>query len=289
MYKTMNDTTYNCAVIGNPIAHSRSPEIHHAFAQQFAMTVHYERILATSEQFDSTVSEFFAGGGRGLNITVPFKERAFELAGAQASPRARLAGAVNTLWQQEGLLHGCNTDGPGLVYDLQRLQANPDGRRILLIGAGGAARGVVLPLLEAGATQLRIINRTAARAKALIEQVQQHLPTHAARLSAGTLTEVEGSWDIVINATSASLDAQGPAHAPIHYAPEALAYDMVYGAHPTPFMHTAQAQGAARCADGLGMLVGQAALSFEIWFSRRPALPPVLDQLRQQLRNDATH
>lgn len=286
----MNDTTiHSCAVIGNPIAHSRSPEIHHAFALQFAMAVQYDRILSTSRQFDSLVNDFFAHGGRGLNITVPFKERAFEIAGAHVSPRARLAGAVNTLWQQEGILHGCNTDGPGLVYDLQRLQADPDGRRILLIGAGGATRGVVLPLLEAGAIQLRVINRTAARAETLVEQVQQHLPAHAARLSAGTLTEVEGCWDIVINATSASLDAQGPAHAPIDYASDALAYDMVYGAQPTPFMRTAHAQGAARCADGLGMLVGQAALSFEIWFSRRPALPPVLNQLRQQIRNDATY
>lgn len=281
--------SYRCAVIGNPIAHSRSPEIHQAFAQQFDLNLHYERILSAPEQFTQIVQEFFAQGGRGLNITVPFKEQAFEMVGTQASMRAQLAGAVNTLWQENGILHGCNTDGAGLVYDLRRLKADPEGRRILLIGAGGAARGVLLPLLEAGAQEIKVINRTAPRAEQLITQLQHHLPEYAKLLSAGSLVDTEGCWDIVINATSASLGQQGPQHAPIRYAQDALAYDMVYGAQPTEFMLLANTQGAARTADGLGMLVGQAALSFEIWFSQRPAMEAVLAQIRSQLHTDATH
>lgn len=278
---------YRCAVIGNPIAHSRSPEIHHAFAQQCQIPLRYDRILSTPDQFKDTVNDFFARGGRGLNITVPFKELAFDMVGDAISPRARLAGAVNTLWLQEGVLHGCNTDGPGLVHDLKRLEADPQGKDILMIGAGGAAKGVILPLLEAGARQIRVINRTAARAEALIAQLQHQQPQHEARLSAGSLQHTEGTWDIVINATSASLGAQGPEHGPIDYAPQALAYDMVYGARPTPFMQAALQQGATHCADGLGMLVGQAALSFEQWFSQRPAIEPVLIQLRNRLQADA--
>lgn len=280
-------TPFRCAVIGNPIAHSRSPEIHHAFAQQCHIPLRYDRILSNADAFRDTVKDFFARGGRGLNITVPFKELAFDMVGDAISTRARLAGAVNTLWLHEGVLHGCNTDGPGLVHDLKRLKADPQGKDILVIGAGGAAKGVILPLLEAGARQIRVINRTATRAEELIAQLQHHQPHYGARLSAGPLQHTGGSWDIVINATSASLGSQGPAHGPIDYAPGALAYDMVYGARPTPFMQAALQQGATHCADGLGMLVGQAALSFERWFSRHPAIEPVLTQLRTRLHADA--
>jgi len=275
-------TPAHCAVIGHPIAHSLSPQIHHAFAHSLGLNVHYERILSEIPDFERTVQEFFARGGHGLNVTVPFKERAFALA-AHSSPRARLAGAVNTLWMAEGQLHGCNTDGEGLVYDLKKLHADPKGQRILIIGAGGATRGVLIPLLEAGAPTLKIINRTPTRATQIAEELSTQQPQFAPRLAVGSLQDTQGQWDIVINATSASLGTAGLQHGAIDYAPNALAYDMVYGAQPTPFMQHAQAQGAQRVADGLGMLVEQAASSFAIWFGQRPGTTTVRQQLRAQL------
>ena len=272
-----------CAVIGNPIAHSLSPYIHQAFAKQLGLNLRYERILGAQQRFTTQVHEFFTQGGRGLNITVPFKEQAFALAN-QCSPRARLAKAVNTLWMEHHTLMGCNTDGEGLVYDLRRLQADPQSQRILIIGAGGAARGVALPLLQAGAHSLKIINRTPERAQQIIHDLSEHLPEYQSRLSAGDLQDTSGQWDIVINATSASLGASGLAHAPIDYAPHALAYDMVYGAQPTAFMLQAQAQGAQRTADGLGMLIEQAASSFAIWFDQRPPTDTLYSQLRTQIQ-----
>lgn len=277
-----NSSTAHCAVVGNPIAHSLSPQIHHAFAQSLGLNVHYERILSESHAFDATVQRFFTAGGRGLNITVPFKEQAFALAD-ENSPRARLAGAVNTLWMSDGRLQGCNTDGEGLVYDVQRLGTPPKGRRILIIGAGGATRGVLIPLLEAGADSLKIINRTPVRAETIADELCQQQPQYENKLTVGSLQDTGGQWDIVINATSASLGSSGLNHGPIEYAPAALAYDMVYGAQPTAFMQQARSQGAQHTADGLGMLVEQAASSFAIWFGQRPSTTAVRQTLRSQL------
>ena len=270
------------AVVGNPIAHSRSPAIHAMFGAQTGIALQYDTLLSPLDDFPGTVRQFFDAGGRGLNVTVPFKEQAHALAD-RLSERARLAGAVNTLWRQDGQLHGCNTDGVGLLSDLERLQARLDGARVLLIGAGGASKGVVYPLLQAGCARLRIVNRTAARALAMREHFGQQLPEQAARLSAGGLDQAEGEWDVVVNATSSGLQDTAPELPGLRYAPGALAYDMLYAAQPTPFMRQAERQGAARRVDGLGMLVGQAAASFAIWNGVAPDVEPVLAELRRQL------
>lgn len=272
------------AVIGNPIEHSRSPAIHHAFARQCGIELHYDRLLAPLDAFAATVSRYFAQGGCGLNVTVPFKEEAFQLAREALSPRAEVAAAVNTLWMKDGRLHGCNTDGVGLLADLRRLGHDPAGRRVLLVGAGGAARGVLLPLLEAGCAQLRIVNRSVQRAETLHAEMADKLPQFGKRLSSGALPDAGEHWDIVINATSGGLSGQAPALPAGLYADQSLAYDMVYASRPTPFMEQAAAAGAGQCADGLGMLVGQAAASFEIWHGILPATRHVLAELREELR-----
>jgi len=268
------------AVIGNPVAHSRSPRIHALFGAQTGRPLIYERLPATAETFRRTVEAFFDAGGGGLNVTVPFKQDAWNLARARLSPRAQLAGAVNTLWRRDGALHGCNTDGVGLVADLRRLQAPLQGARILLVGAGGAARGVLQPLLDTGCASLRIVNRTAARAQ---ELAAAWPAAHA--LSAGGLDDAgrDGGWDLVINATASSLGDAAPALPAGLYAPAALAYDMMYAAEPTPFMRQAMADGAGRAQDGLRMLVEQAAESFFIWHGVRPDTGPVLAALRAEL------
>ena len=270
-------------VVGNPVAHSRSPFIHEQFASQSGIELTYERVLAPLDGFAETIAAFFHEGGMGLNVTVPFKEQAFELAAANLSPRARLAGAVNTLWMREGALHGCNTDGQGLLEDLVRLGHAPHGRRVLLIGAGGAARGVLFPLLDAGCSRLRIVNRSPERATQLQAHAQACMPALASRLEAGSLNEAAGQWDIVINATSSSLGATPPALPDGIYAPGALAYDMFYASQPTSFMLQARQSGAARTSDGLGMLVGQAAASFAIWHGVVPSIADVLAALRRQI------
>jgi shikimate dehydrogenase len=247
----------------------------------------YDRLLAPRDGFALTVRNFFEAGGLGLNVTVPFKLEAWELAGANLSPRATLAQAVNTLWQDKGALHGCNTDGVGLVLDLQRLGALNAGSRVLLIGAGGAARGVLGPLLDAGCAKLHLVNRTATRAHELIAQHQATSSTASHRLTAGGLKEVgePRGWDLVINASSSSLAGEAPAVASELYAKNAWAYDMMYGVTATPFMLQAQRDGAGNTSDGLGMLVGQAAESFYIWHGMRPDIAPVLTSLRAALTN----
>ncbi|MCB5362641.1 shikimate dehydrogenase [Pusillimonas sp. CC-YST705] len=271
------------AVVGNPIKHSRSPAIHQMFAAQTGVALEYSTLLSPLDGFAETVGQFFAAGGCGLNITVPFKEQAYVLS-AKLSERARLAGAVNTLWQQDGQLNGCNTDGLGLLSDLQRLNAPLEGARILLIGAGGASKGVVYPLLNAGCARLHIVNRTEERAQAMRAHFSSQLPDYATRMSAGGLLQAEGEWDLVINATSSGLQDTAPELPGVRYAADALAYDMLYAALPTPFMRQAAEAGAHRCVDGLGMLVGQAAASFAIWNGMTPQLEPVLRELRRQLQ-----
>jgi shikimate dehydrogenase len=271
------------AVIGNPIAHSRSPHIHALFSAQTGIPLQYEPLLAPLDGFAATVQAFREQGGLGMNVTVPFKSDAFALARDHLSLRAQLAGAVNTLWIQNGVWHGCNTDGIGLVSDLLRLGVTLHRARVLLVGAGGAARGVLQPLIEQGCAHIRLVNRTAARAHELIESCQAD--THGTQLSAGGLSDAATTdrWNVVINATASSLQGQAPELPRGLYAEDALAYDMMYGARPTVFMTQANEDGAARTADGLGMLVGQAAESFYIWHGVRPDPAPVLATLRASL------
>lgn len=279
----MTPTPPRFAVVGNPIAHSRSPAIHQEFGRQLGIALSYETLLAPIDGFAATITAFFDQGGSGLNITLPFKEEAFALASANLSERAQLAGAVNTLWMKDGRLHGCNTDGVGLLDDIQRLGVSIAGKRILLVGAGGAAKGVVYPLLHAQCAALRIVNRNAARAHELHAHAASLLPQFTAQLSAGGLDDAQGQWDIVLNATSSSLSSQAPSLPGVDYARGALAYDLVYAAEPTAFMQQAKTKGAQYVADGLGMLVAQAAASFAIWHGRTPDITPVLALLRRQL------
>ncbi|OZI77467.1 shikimate dehydrogenase [Bordetella genomosp. 12] len=285
MSLTPADALLRYAVIGNPIAHSRSPQIHAMFAEQTHIALDYERLAAPLDGFRDTVKTFFLQGGRGLNVTVPFKQEAYALAQDHLSTRARVAGAVNTLTWRDGVVHGCNTDGVGLVDDLKRLGAALQGARLLLVGAGGAARGVLQPLAEAGCADIRIVNRSPARAAELAATWQASGLHSGTRVSAGGLPDAArpGGWDVVVNATASSLRDEAPAMPPGLYATDALAYDMVYGARPTAFMHQATADGAARTADGLGMLVGQAAESFYIWHGLRPDPSAVLTTLRAEL------
>ena len=273
------------AVIGNPVAHSRSPQIHAMFSAQTGKPLQYERLLAPVDGFAATVQAFREQGGLGLNVTVPFKEEACQLAGAHLSERARLAGAVNTLWLRDGAWHGCNTDGVGLVSDLLRLGVVLEGARVLLVGAGGAARGVLQPLAAAGCARIHIVNRSAQRAHDLAAGWAAAGAVPGTHVTAGALAEagVAGGWNVVVNATASSLQGAAPELPRGLYAPDALAYDMMYAAHPTAFMRQATDDGAARTADGLGMLVGQAAESFLIWHGVRPDPSPVLTALRAAL------
>lgn len=270
------------AVIGHPIAHSKSPQIHAAFARQTAQELSYEAILAPLDGFVATVRAFRATGGRGMNVTVPFKLEAFTLADRH-TPRARAAGAVNTLaFDADGIL-GDNTDGAGLVRDLAvNLGCALQGRRVLLLGAGGAARGAILPLLDERPAVLAIANRTLTKAEELVRAFAAD--SGETRLSACSFAALTGqSFDVVINATAASLSDEVPPLPPGLYAADALAYDMMYGRGDTPFMTAARCDGAARVADGLGMLVEQAAESFALWRGVRPDSRAVLAELRRQI------
>ncbi len=274
------------AVIGNPIAHSRSPQIHAMFAEQTGKPLHYERLLAPVDGFAQAVAAFVAEGGLGLNVTVPFKLDAYALAAGRLSSRARLAGAVNTLSWRDGAWHGCNTDGVGLVSDLLRLGVRLTGASVLLVGAGGAARGVLQPLAEAGCARIHIVNRTASKAEELAASWRESGVSPQTAVTGGSLADaaLAGGWNLVINATASGLQNAAPDLPPGLYAPGAAAYDMMYGAQPTAFMQQAQADGAALAADGLGMLVGQAAESFYIWHGVRPDPAPVLAALREALK-----
>jgi len=268
------------AVIGNPIAHSKSPWIHAAFARQTGQTLRYEALLAPLEGFADAVARFRAEGGRGLNVTVPFKLEAFALA-TQRTARAEAAGAVNTLaFGADGIL-GDNTDGAGLVRDLSvNLERSLGARRLLLLGAGGATRGALLPLLGQRPTALTIANRTASKAEALAHDFAPQAGDTC--IDGCGFDDLGGRrFDVVINATSASLAGELPVLPPGLYAEGALAYDMMYGRGHTRFMQTALADGAADVADGLGMLVEQAAESFALWRGVRPDGAPVLAALRR--------
>lgn len=265
------------AVIGNPIAHSKSPEIHAWFAQQTGQDLCYERLLAPLDDFAGTVRRFIEQGGQGANVTVPFKLEAHDLADL-LSPRARAAGAVNTLVFRDRRIEGDNTDGAGLVADIVRNAAVPiAGKRILLLGAGGAARGVMQPLLAQAPARLLIANRTASKATELAQRFADGAPV----LPEGCgFDAIAGEFDLVINATSASLAAELPPVDPRCFARDAFAYDMMYGKEPTVFMRFAQTCGA-RVRDGLGMLIEQAAESFTLWRGVRPPTAELFSRLRQ--------
>ena len=281
----MTRHTSNFAVIGHPISHSRSPMIHEAFAHQCGIALSYTRIDAEPDLFESIVGRFFSEGGHGLNVTIPFKERAYQMAFPHLSERARQAGAVNTLWMERGHLHGCNTDGVGLVRDLSRLGMLKKDQSILLLGAGGAARGVVGPLLATGCKTLHIANRTLNKAQTLVEDWMAHHPEHAHQLQASSLESplLARSWDLIINATSSSLGGQTISLPKAAVDRESSLYDMMYGAQPTPFLKAATMMGATRVADGLGMLVCQAAESFRIWHGTEPQIDPIIELIRKQL------
>jgi shikimate dehydrogenase len=268
-------------VFGNPIAHSKSPEIHAAYAAQTGQALSYEKRLAPVDGFAEAVRAFMAEGGKGANVTVPFKLEAHTLANA-LTVRAQAAGAVNTLvFGADGSITGDNTDGAGLVADIvHNAGVAIAGKRVLLLGAGGAARGVVLPLLEHRPAALVIANRTVATAEALVEQFGALAGPGV--LSACGFAGVQGAFDIVINATSASLSADLPPVPAGAFASGALALDMMYGAKPTVFMEFAARNGAVT-RDGLGMLVEQAAEAFQLWRGVRPHTAEVLRQLRAGL------
>ncbi|UQV46929.1 shikimate dehydrogenase [Janthinobacterium lividum] len=268
-------------VFGNPIAHSKSPLIHAAFALQTGQAMAYERRLAPLDGFALAARTFAAEGGKGANVTVPFKLDACALA-TELTPRAQAAGAVNTLRFDGATILGDNTDGAGLVADIVRnAGVTIAGKRILLLGAGGAARGVVLPLLEQGPQEIFIANRTVATAEALGAQFAD-AQAHPEQLRAGGYTQPEGQFDIVINATAASLAGDLPPVPAGIFGSHTLALDMMYGAQPTVFMDFA-AQHGAQVRDGLGMLVEQAAVAFYVWRGVRPQTQDLLAQLRSAL------
>jgi shikimate dehydrogenase len=261
------------AVAGNPIAHSKSPFIHSEFARQTGQDVRYERLLAPLDAFRTTVENFRAEGGKGLNVTL-----AFELA-HERSDRAADAQAVNTLKFDGSTLYGDNTDGVGLLRDIEHnLRCPLQGRSILLMGAGGAAQGVIGPLLSVRPERMVIANRTVEKAQRLAERFS---PRGA--ISASGYAALGGQqFDIVINATAASLNGSVPDLPEGIFARDALAYDMMYGKGAAAFLDLARIQGATHLADGIGMLVEQAAESFFIWRGVRPQTRPVIDALQAQ-------
>lgn len=266
------------AVFGNPIAHSKSPAIHAEFARGTGQDLVYQAILAPLDGFAAAVAAFQAAGGRGANVTVPFKLAAHDLC-QHLSARARAAKAVNTLSFGPDGISGDNTDGIGLVADITRNQGFAlAGKRVLLLGAGGAARGVILPLLAQVPASLGIANRTAAKAQQLAQEFSQG----GVSVWGGGFAELAGQqFDLVINGTAASLSDQAPELPDGLFAAGSLAYDMVYGKGLTPFLRQAQAQGAQKLVDGLGMLIEQAAEAFYLWRGVRPDTGAVFAQLRQ--------
>jgi shikimate dehydrogenase len=260
------------AVMGNPVTHSKSPLIHAEFAHQTGQDMAYTKLLAPLDGFIETAEAFRQQGGNGVNVTVPFKEQAFQYA-THKTPRAEAAGAVNTLKFENNKIIGDNTDGAGLVRDLvTNLGQTLRGKTILLMGAGGAARGVIAPLLAEQPASLMIANRTP-------EKAQQLAQLFAQKIKACSYAELSGQhFDLVINATAASLNGELPPLPDDLLNPGALAYDMMYGKE-TPFMVWARQHGASQIADGLGMLVEQAAESFYLWRGLRPQTAPVIQLL----------
>ena len=270
----MNTLPARYAVVGNPIAQSKSPLIHSLFAQQTGEAITYEAILGAEDSFESMVGRFFGDGGGGLNVTVPFKQSAWAMC-RQLTPNAARSKAVNTLYLREGELVGANTDGIGLVRDFRdNLGIEIGGRRILLLGAGGAVRGVVPALEEESPASMTVWNRTAERASELARDF-------SGSLTAASIGELRGQqFDLIVNGTSSSLQGNLPEVDEAWLASGCCCYDMVYGDEDTAFVRWARDAGAAAAADGLGMLVEQAAESFRIWRGILPETDPVIRRLR---------
>ncbi|MDA8519313.1 shikimate dehydrogenase [Acidovorax sp. NCPPB 4044] len=270
-------------VMGHPVEHSRSPWIHARFAELTGERIAYGRRLVPLDGFAAALADFAAAGGRGCNVTVPFKHDAARLA-THASDRVRRAGAANTLsFRPDGTLHADNTDGLGLVADIVRNAGVAiAGRDVLLVGAGGAAAGVLAPLLEQGPRRLVVVNRTQARADALVQAHADLALLQKTELKTQWIRRHEADFDVIINATASSLAGDAvPVPAEV-LRPGALAYDMMYGPAAQGFMDWARAHGAVP-RDGLGMLVEQAAEAFAIWRGVRPPAAQVLQELRAQL------
>lgn len=266
------------AVFGNPIGHSKSPFIHTLFARQTNQSLVYTAESAPVDGFIDAATVFFAEGGKGCNITMPFKEDAYQFA-SRLTERAQLAGAVNTLKKlDDGEIIGDNTDGAGLVQDLLQHQVVLEGARILIIGAGGAARGVIKPLLDQKPASLTITNRTFSKAQELAELFVSHGP-----IVAKEMDSINEEYDVIINSTSASLSGELPAISSSIFAANSTSYDMIYGKGVTSFNLWARENGAAHAYDGLGMLVGQAAESFMLWRGLRPGAKQILRELRKNL------
>ncbi len=268
----------NYAVFGNPINHSKSPLIHQAFAQQTGIDHRYGRVCAPLDGFPQALAEFFAQSGVGANITLPFKQLAWELAD-ELSERAALSGAVNTVKKRkDGSCLGDNTDGIGLLSDLERLSMIKPGDRVLLVGAGGAARGVILPLLSLGVA-LTVTNRTQARAVELANIFQ-----HSGAIDACGFEQLENKgFELIINATSSGINGQIPPLPASLIHSGIRCYDMFYQIGQTPFLNWCQQQGALHLADGLGMLVGQAAHAFHLWHGVMPDIAPVIESLQREM------
>jgi shikimate dehydrogenase len=270
------------AVFGNPIKHSKSPSIHTLFAEQCAQDIQYRAVRVELDGFRRAATTFFEGGGAGLNITVPFKRDAFEYA-QRLSDRAMRAGAVNTLTRMDdGTIEGDNTDGIGLVRDMvANLGWAIQGVSVLILGAGGAVRGVLEPLLRERPKELLVVNRTAARAQQLVDEFADIAP-----LEGGAYGLIgERQFDLVINATSAGLSGEMPQLPSSLLTERSCCYDLVYSAEPTPFMRWSAHHAAWAVADGLGMLVEQAAQSFYIWRHVRPETRPVINLLREAMEH----
>jgi shikimate dehydrogenase len=262
------------AVIGNPISHSKSPLIHSTFARATGQDIEYVAIEGPLDGFRQAVLDFRAAGGRGMNVTAPFKLQALELA-TDRLERAQRAGASNALKFEDDRIFAENFDGVGLVNDIGRnLGFSLAGRRVLLLGAGGAVRGALLPLLQQRPAEIFIANRTSEKAVSLAAQYAGHGTVHG-----GGYAAIEGRFDLVINATSASLHAALPAVPLGAFGKDGLAYEMVYGKGLTPFLRLARDAGVQQLADGVGMLVEQAAEAFQWWRGVRPETQPVIEQL----------
>lgn len=267
------------AVFGNPIHQSKSPNIHRHFAEQTGQDLHYAKQLVPVDEFVKTAQEFFAQGGKGLNVTIPFKVEAFRFA-QELTPRAQRAGAVNVLaLQADGKILGDNTDGIGMVHDMHNLDWDLYHKRILILGAGGAVRGILQPVLAEHPAQVVIANRTVSKAEELAAEFHDLGDVHAR-----SYEQLAGEkFDIIINGTSTSLTGDLPPLPDNLLNENAHCYDLMYGAEPTVFLKWAREQGAVKIADGLGMLIGQAAEAFYLWRHIRPEVVPVITALRRQL------
>jgi shikimate dehydrogenase len=267
------------AIFGNPVAQSKSPPIHQQFADQFGLQIDYTRIFSTDEQFVDDLKQFFIGGAVGCNVTAPFKELAFQSCDTLTDKAAR-ARAVNTVFKQpDNTLLGHNSDGVGLVTDIVRNKQVPmRDRHIMILGAGGATRGILEPIIAEQPGRITLANRTVARAESLAAEFAD---IYTMQVTSTDSPEYESAPDLLINATSASLSSNVPVKDTSVIAENTVCYDLSYAAQPTSFLQWAKAQGAARCIDGKGMLVEQAANSFHVWTGHEPQTGNVIEWLEQ--------